>query len=111
MGQNDFVRLAVGFLEQAIDLLLCLALLLFLGTFHPEGVNQGKDRYGVMPPVLVDPTMDRVIAYMRGELTSDEDPRQRVLSSEEVTPETDEPKTPARKPARPIARKPIPKRK
>jgi hypothetical protein len=87
---------------------------LFLGTFHPESVNQGKDRYGVMPPILVDPTMDRVIAYMRGELTADDDPRQRGLRAEEVTPDTDAPDPSSRQTRpvkKPVGRRPIPKRK
>ena len=51
----------------------------FTGTFRPEGVRQGKDRYGVLPQILVDPTMDRLVQYVTGELTADDDPRQRAL--------------------------------
>jgi hypothetical protein len=51
----------------------------YLGTFRPEGVRQGKDRYGLLPPLLANPTMDRLVAYVSGELTATDDPRQRVL--------------------------------
>lgn len=48
----------------------------WLGTFRPEGVRQGKDRYGAMPPKLVDPSFERLVGYITGEIEPDQDPRQ-----------------------------------
>jgi hypothetical protein len=38
-----------------------------------------KDRFGVLPRELVNPTFDRVAAYVRGELTEADDPDQKLL--------------------------------
>jgi hypothetical protein len=47
-----------------------------VGTCKPVGKYTGKDRFGILPQTLVDPTLDRVVAYVNGELTNDKDPRQ-----------------------------------
>lgn len=47
----------------------------YLGTFKPEGVRQGKDRYGALPRRMVDPTFDRLVAYVTGEIDAETDPR------------------------------------
>jgi len=49
-----------------------------LGTCKPVGKFTGKDRFGILPQTLVDPTLDRVVAYVNGELTAETDPRQRA---------------------------------
>jgi hypothetical protein len=54
---------------------------IYLGTFKPEGVRQGKDRYGVLPRRLVDPTFDRLVQYVSGELSAEADPRQVALEA------------------------------
>lgn len=36
----------------------------FIGTAAPIGKARGKDRFGALPPVLANPTMDRVIEYV-----------------------------------------------
>lgn len=46
----------------------------FYGTFRPHGAWWGKDRFHALPKELVDPTFDRVLAYVREELTVETDP-------------------------------------
>jgi hypothetical protein len=41
---------------------------------------RAKDRFGVLPRVLAQPTADRIIGYIEGTLTEDEDPFQDDLS-------------------------------
>lgn len=36
----------------------------FVGTTRPIGRARGKDRFGALPPVLANPTMDRIIEYV-----------------------------------------------
>lgn len=43
---------------------------------RPFGRWEAKDSFGVMPRILVNPTFDRVLAYVNGELTSAKDPVQ-----------------------------------
>ena len=38
----------------------------YLGEFRPVGKMKGKDRLGVLPPRLINPTRDRIIAYADG---------------------------------------------
>jgi len=59
---------------------------LFLGTFRPEGVRQGKDRYGMLPTHMVDPSMARIVEYISGELNEDDDPVQKQLGESESEP-------------------------
>ena len=49
---------------------------LYLGRFREVGIKMAKDRFGVMPPVLVDPSYDRIIQYVNGELKEENDPLQ-----------------------------------
>lgn len=49
---------------------------IILGYPRPREGREGKDRYGVMPRILVTPTMDRVIGYVRGDLDFKTDPVQ-----------------------------------
>jgi len=46
---------------------------LVVGYPRPSVEFEGKDRYGVLPSRLADPTFDRLIAYASGELTKDTD--------------------------------------
>lgn len=58
------------------------------------GAARAKDRIGVIPKVLVNPTVLRVLGYNEGTLSEDTDPVQAVLSAE---PEK-KPTGPAKKP-------------
>lgn len=63
------------------------------------GTARAKDRLGVIPKVLVNPTFPRLVAYNEGTLSEDTDPEQAVLTAETLP-----------KPAgRPAARKTTPK--
>jgi hypothetical protein len=52
---------------------------LYCGTFVAKGIKVAKDRYRCLPPVLVNPTMDRIVAYIREELQAETDPEQKRL--------------------------------
>lgn len=51
----------------------------FRGATKKRGKYRAKDRFGVLPPVMVNPSADRVVAYMNGDLTAATDPAQTVL--------------------------------
>ncbi len=40
----------------------------YRGSFRPIGKYRSKDRFGVLPKVLVNPTFDRILAYVEEEL-------------------------------------------
>lgn len=44
-----------------------------------SGKYRGKDRLGVLPKVLVNPTVERILAYESGTLTEETDPLQKQL--------------------------------
>lgn len=46
----------------------------YRGLFRPVGKWRGKDRFKMLPKGIVDPTFDRVLAYIDGEMTADDDP-------------------------------------
>lgn len=46
------------------------------------GAARAKDRIGVIPKVLVNPTFPRLLAYNEGTLAEDTDPQQEVLSNQ-----------------------------
>lgn len=46
----------------------------YRGLFRPAGKWRGKDRFKALPKGIVDPTFDRIVAYVDGELTVDTDP-------------------------------------
>lgn len=50
----------------------------FLGSFRRGGKYQAKDRFGVMPELLVNPSYDRVVQYINGELTEETDKQQQA---------------------------------
>lgn len=50
----------------------------YIGTTKPAGKYLGKDRFGILPATLVNPTLDRVVAYVNGEITQDSDPLQKA---------------------------------
>jgi len=46
----------------------------YRGQFRPDPMREAKDRFGVIHcKQLVDPTFERVVAYVQGRLTGDED--------------------------------------
>lgn len=47
---------------------------LFRGLTRPLGKYRGKDRYKILPRRLIDPTFDRVWAYVQEEMDPDTDP-------------------------------------
>lgn len=51
----------------------------YIGRFRAVGIKMAKDRFGVLPPVLVDPTYDRIIAYVNGEIKEEDDPLQEPI--------------------------------
>jgi len=69
----------------------------YRGLFRPHGKFRGKNRLGqaVIPKWLVDPTLDRIVAYKDKELTVNDDPimqeaRQIAQAAKETEPETPE---------------------
>lgn len=42
---------------------------------------RAKDRFDILPKVMVDPTLDRIIAYVDGKLTPEDDPEQKRYTS------------------------------
>lgn len=56
---------------------------------------RAKDRYDVLPKVIAEPMMDRLIGYLAGEITEDEDPFQQDLPKKAIKaqdkPDTVEP--------------------
>jgi hypothetical protein len=46
----------------------------YRGLFRPSGKWRGKDRFKMLPKGIVDPTFDRIVQYIDGELTVDTDP-------------------------------------
>lgn len=70
-------------------------------TFTPTATRRAKDRYGVLPPSLVDPFADRIVGYIDGTITRDNDPsRKRLLAA--VNKDAEKP-APAAAPAAPAA--------
>lgn len=48
----------------------------FVGRTAPGTKYQAKDAFGVLPPVMANPTMDRIVAYVNEQLTAETDPIQ-----------------------------------
>ena len=48
----------------------------YLGSVAPIGVRQAKDRFGLLPRRMVDPTAERMVQYLDGKLTKEKDPLQ-----------------------------------
>jgi hypothetical protein len=51
----------------------------YLASFVPLGRRKAKDRLGVLPPRMVDPSIDRILGYVTGSLNRSTDPRQRAI--------------------------------
>lgn len=50
------------------------------GLTRANSRYRAKDRFGVLPRVMVEPTMDRIIAYLQGDLAEDTDEKQQDLT-------------------------------
>lgn len=50
----------------------------YVGTLAPVGLHKAKDRFGVLPVRMIDPTAERMLAYVEGTLTKAKDPRQKA---------------------------------
>lgn len=61
---------------------------LYFGLCRPSGIYVAKDSFGTMPKILVDPGFDRVLAYVRGDLTSATDPIQTAAKQALVARDT-----------------------
>jgi AAA domain len=63
-----------------------------IGVFAPQGRRRAKDRYGILPVRMVDPTFDRIQAYVEGDMTKETDPaRARLLAAMTATGDGDAP--------------------
>jgi hypothetical protein len=51
----------------------------YVGSFVPLGRRKAKDRLGVLPPRMVDPSIDRILDYVDGKLDRNKDPRQQAI--------------------------------
>lgn len=53
-----------------------------LGTrvarFSPNSRYQAKDTFGLLPPIMANPTVERIVRYINEELTIDTDPQQQA---------------------------------
>lgn len=56
----------------------------YFGRTQPTDEARGKDRLNALPVELVDPTIERIDAYVNGDLTEDIDRAQRRLPDREV---------------------------
>lgn len=63
---------------------------LYLGTFRPEGVKEGKDRYHALPTPMVDATFERIIQYVTDKLTFETDEVQQSYGGVEGDHEEEE---------------------
>jgi hypothetical protein len=54
-----------------------------LGLTEPGTKYMAKDAFGVLPPIMVNPTVDRLVAYMHEDLTIDTDPIQQAWYAEQ----------------------------
>jgi len=54
----------------------------FLGLTESGTKYMAKDAFGVLPPIMVNPTVDRLVAYMHEDLTIESDPIQQAWLAE-----------------------------
>lgn len=59
----------------------------FTGTTRPRERHRAKDRFNMLPIRMIDPSADRVLGYIRGELTKTNDARHKaaIAASREPT--------------------------
>lgn len=82
---------------------------MFLGRVRAGGKFECKDRFDVLPTTMVEPTMERIIQYINGELDAESDPLQiegtEALKASEADPETEDGRKPKPKPRKPARKK------
>lgn len=54
----------------------------FTGTTRPREMHRAKDRFGVLPVRMIDPTADRILAYIEGSLDKKTDERHQAAAVE-----------------------------
>lgn len=59
----------------------------YMGLFRNRGKYRGKDRFNMLPPRLVNPTFDRVQAYVDGDLTVESDDEMQDLKERMIREE------------------------
>lgn len=52
----------------------------YTGTFVPMKRHVAKDRLGVLPPKMINPSMERILGYLDGTITREEDPLQKAAA-------------------------------
>lgn len=52
-----------------------------VARFKPGTKYEAKDTFGVLPGVMAEPTLDRIVAYVREELTAENDPVQQAYEA------------------------------
>lgn len=53
----------------------------FVARFAPGTKYEAKDTFGVLPAIMVNPTVDRIVAYVHEELNADNDPEQQAYEA------------------------------
>lgn len=84
-----------------------------LGDSVPTRRQRAKERYGVLPALMVDPSADRIVRYVRGELKPETDPIQELLDRQKDTDSDDVPEpvqVQGEKPTNPAKKRPSRKR-
>jgi hypothetical protein len=66
----------------------------YSGTTRPRERHRAKDRFGKLPIRMIEPSADRVIAYVRGELTKQNDDRHKAAITATRGPEPAQPAQP-----------------
>jgi len=56
----------------------------FRGATKKASTFRAKDRLDMLPKVLVDPTMERILAYVNEDITEDDDPLQEVAKADAI---------------------------
>lgn len=58
----------------------------YTGTTRERAMHRAKDRFGVLPVRMIEPTADRVLAYIEGTLTKKTDERHQAAAAEARKP-------------------------
>lgn len=53
----------------------------FTGTTRPRERHRAKDRFGVLPVRMIEPSADRILGYLGGSLTKNNDPRHKAAAA------------------------------
>lgn len=61
----------------------------YVGWTRPDENHHAKDRYGVLPERLIDPTVDRVLGLIRGDVVDSDGPATVLPAADEATETAD----------------------